>query len=115
MRYNRKARAGMDRTPHALRKLVERCFGSLENSRSMATRYDKTATSFYGFVNIACTRLWTRRFATRPRVALTIRVNRKLNSTDVIDMPTNLFILPGPPACVHSNHGPKFIAQAART
>jgi transposase len=42
--------------------LVERCFGRLKNSRRVATRYDKTATSFLGFVDIACIRLWTRRF-----------------------------------------------------
>jgi transposase len=54
MRRNRKARAGVDRTLYALRNLVERCFGWLKGSRRVETRYDKTATSFFSFVNIAC-------------------------------------------------------------
>ena len=61
MRRNRKARAGVDKTLYALRNLVERCFGRLKNSRRVATRYDKTATSFLGFVDIACIRLRIRR------------------------------------------------------
>ena len=44
----------------------------------------------------------------------TIRVKRKLNSTDVIDALTDLFILRGPPAYVRSDNGPEFIAQAVR-
>ena len=66
MRRNRKARAGVDRTLYALRNLVERCFGKLKNSRRVATRYDKAAASFLGFVDIACIRLWTRRFVNTP-------------------------------------------------
>ncbi|CUH37652.1 Transposase [Jannaschia seosinensis] len=62
MRRHRKARAGVDRTLYALRNLVERCFGRLKNSRRVATRYDKTVESFLGFVDVACIRLWTRRF-----------------------------------------------------
>jgi transposase len=62
MRRNRKAQAEVDKSLYALRNLVERCFGRLKNSRRVATRYDKTATSFLGFVDIACIRLWTRRF-----------------------------------------------------
>jgi transposase len=62
MSRNRKARAGVDRTLYALRNLVERCFGRPKNTRRVATRYDKTATSFLGFVDIACIRQWTRRF-----------------------------------------------------
>ena len=61
MRRNRKARAGVDKTLYALRNLVERCFGRLKNSRRVATRYDKTAASFLGFVDIACIRLRIRR------------------------------------------------------
>ena len=62
MRRNRKARVGIDRTLYALRNLVERCSGRLKNARRVATRYDKTAVSFLGFFDIACIRLWTRRF-----------------------------------------------------
>ena len=47
--------------------------------------------------------------------ALAMRVNRKLNSTDVIDVLTDLFILRGPPAYVRSDNGPEFVAKAVRT
>ncbi len=45
---------------------------------------------------------------------LAIRVKRKLNSTDVIDVLTDLFILRGVPAFIRSDNGPEFIAQAVR-
>ena len=45
---------------------------------------------------------------------LNIRVDRKLNSTDVLDALTNLFILRGVPACIRSDNGPEFITQAVR-
>ena len=48
------------------------------------------------------------------REALTMRVNRKLNSTDVIDVLADLFILRGPPAYVRSDNGPEFVARAVR-
>ena len=47
--------------------------------------------------------------------ALAMRVNRKLNSIDVIDVLTDLFILRGPPAYVRSDNGPEFVAKAVRT
>jgi len=43
-----------------------------------------------------------------------IRVNRKLNSTDVVDALTDLFILRGPPAYIRSDNGPKFVAEKVR-
>ena len=43
-----------------------------------------------------------------------IRVKRKLNSTDVIDALTDLFILRGVPAYIRSDNGPEFIAEAVR-
>lgn len=46
--------------------------------------------------------------------ALMIRVNRKLNSTDVLDALTDLFILRGPPEYIRSDNGPEFIAQKVR-
>lgn len=46
--------------------------------------------------------------------ALVIRVNRKLNSTDVIDALTDLFILRGPPAFIRSDNGTEFIAKKVR-
>jgi transposase InsO family protein len=48
------------------------------------------------------------------REALMIRVARKLNSTDVVDALTDLFILRGPPAFIRSDNGPEFIAQNVR-
>ena len=48
------------------------------------------------------------------RECLAIRVKRKLNSTDVIDALTDLFILRGPPAFIRSDNGPEFVAQAVR-
>ncbi|MCL4142113.1 UNVERIFIED_CONTAM: hypothetical protein GTU68_023534 [Idotea baltica] len=44
----------------------------------------------------------------------TIRVKRKLNSTEVIDALTDLFILRGVPAYIRSDNGPEFIAEAVR-
>ncbi len=48
------------------------------------------------------------------RECLAIRVKRKLNSTDVIDVLTNLFILRGVPAYIRSDNGPEFVAEAVR-
>ncbi len=48
------------------------------------------------------------------RECLTIKVERKLNSTNVIDALTDLFILRGPPAYIRSDNGPEFVAQAVR-
>ena len=48
------------------------------------------------------------------REALMIRVARKLNSTDVVDALTDLFILRGPPAFIRSDNGPEFVAQKVR-
>ena len=46
--------------------------------------------------------------------ALMIRIDRKLDSTDVIDALTDLFILRGPPAFIRSDNGPEFVAKAVR-
>ena len=43
-----------------------------------------------------------------------IRVDRKRNSTDVLDALTDLFILRGPPEDIRSDNGPEFIAQKVR-
>ena len=48
------------------------------------------------------------------RECLAIRVRRKLNSTDVIDVLTDLFILRGIPAYIRSDNGPEFVAEAVR-
>jgi len=48
------------------------------------------------------------------RECLAIRVNRKLNSTDVIDVLMDLFILRGVPAFIRSDNGPELIAEAVQ-
>ena len=48
------------------------------------------------------------------RECLAIKVDRKLNSTNVIDALTDLFIMRGSPAFIRSDNGPEFVAQAVR-
>lgn len=60
MRKNRKIRKSVDMTIHTLRNMVERCFNKLKNTRRLATRYDKPASRFLGFIDIVCVRLWLR-------------------------------------------------------
>ena len=48
------------------------------------------------------------------RECMAIRIGRKLKSTDVIDVLSDLFILRGIPTHVRSDNGPEFIAQALR-
>lgn len=62
---NRKVQRVIDGHLYALRNLVERCFSKLKHSRRLATRYDKTADSYLGFVLIASIRLWVRHFVNR--------------------------------------------------
>ncbi|WP_156420718.1 IS3 family transposase [Aureimonas sp. AU22] len=45
---------------------------------------------------------------------LSIRVARRLNSTDVIDVLSDLFVLRGVPGHVRSDNGPEFIAKAVQ-
>lgn len=47
--------------------------------------------------------------------ALAIRVKRKLNSIDVIDVLSELFVARGVPGHIRSDHGPEFVAEAVRT
>ena len=48
------------------------------------------------------------------RESLAMRVRRKLSSADVIDVPTNLFIVRGIPGYIRSDNGPEFVAAAVR-
>jgi putative transposase len=48
------------------------------------------------------------------RECIAIRVSRRLRSTDVIDVLSDLFILRGVPGHVRSDNGPEFIAKAVR-
>jgi transposase len=64
-RRNRKVQIPIDGYIYALRNRIERCFNKLKNSRRLATRYDKTAQSYLGFVRIAAIRLWMSAFVNR--------------------------------------------------
>ena len=48
------------------------------------------------------------------RENLAIRVRRKLGSTDVLDVLTDLFLLRGVPAYIRSDNGPEFVAESVR-
>ncbi len=48
------------------------------------------------------------------RECLAIRVKRKLNSIDVIDVLTDLYILHGVPGFIRSDNGPEFVAKIVR-
>ena len=47
-----------DRQVYKQRNLIERCFNKLKNWRRIATRYDKTATSFLAFISLVSAKLW---------------------------------------------------------
>lgn len=63
-RRTRKVRESVDAHIYALRNRIERCFNRLKNARRVATRYDKTAESFLGFMDITSIRLWLRLLST---------------------------------------------------
>ena len=48
------------------------------------------------------------------RECLSIRIARKLRSTDVIDVLSDLFILRGVPEHIRSDNGPEFVAKAVQ-
>ena len=64
MRSNRKEQIPVDSFIYALRNQIERCFNKLKCARRLATRYDKTAASYLGFIQITATRLWVRSLST---------------------------------------------------
>ncbi|MDF2254325.1 IS5 family transposase [Streptomyces ferralitis] len=63
-RHNRGHRGGrpprFDREACRQRNIVERCFNRLKGFRGIATRYEKTATSYEAAVTIASFLLWAR-------------------------------------------------------
>ncbi|WP_329359675.1 IS5 family transposase [Streptomyces sp. NBC_01483] len=63
-RHNRGRRGGrpprFDRETYRRRNTVERCFNQLKGFRGLATRYDKTATSYETAVTLASFLLWAR-------------------------------------------------------
>jgi transposase len=64
-RKNRKIQIPVDRHIYALRNRIERCFNKLKNARRLATRYDKTAASYLGFIHVVAIRLWMKAFVNR--------------------------------------------------
>ena len=52
MRKTRKLGVAVDRSLYRPRNWVERCFNRLKSARPVATRGDKTAESFPGFIDI---------------------------------------------------------------
>jgi transposase len=57
---NRLVQLPIDAAIYALRNMVERCCNKLKNARRLATRYDKTADSYLGFIHIVSIRSWMR-------------------------------------------------------
>ncbi|WP_437035548.1 IS5 family transposase [Streptomyces sp. enrichment culture] len=51
---------GCDRETYRRRNMIERCFNRLEGFRGIATRYEKTATSYEAAVSLASFLLWAR-------------------------------------------------------
>ena len=59
----RRGRAGgrppaFDTVAYRRRNIVERCFNQLKQFRAIATRYDKTALSYQGMIDLATLTLW---------------------------------------------------------
>jgi len=52
------------------RNQVERLSNRLKQSRRIATRYDKTATSFLGFLCLASAKLWLTHYVNRASVSV---------------------------------------------
>ena len=50
--------AAHDRDKYRLRSRIEQYFNKVKNWRRIATRYDKTRTSYLGFVSLASALLW---------------------------------------------------------
>lgn len=57
---NRIVQYSVNKALYALRARVEHCIGHLKENRRIATRYDKTESSFIGFVLLGCLRRWVR-------------------------------------------------------
>ena len=49
-----------DAAVYKLRNRIERCFNKLKHFRRFATRYDRRALHFLGFIHLAAIMVWTR-------------------------------------------------------
>jgi transposase len=59
-KINRKVLRYYDKELYKQRNLIERLFNRIKNFRRVATRYDKTSSSFLSFIHIACVFIWGR-------------------------------------------------------
>lgn len=57
-KLNRNSTREYDKSLYKERNMVERLFNKLKHFRRVATRYDKTASAFLGFVYIVSVCLW---------------------------------------------------------
>ena len=62
---NRKEAFACDFRASKDRNRIERMFNRLKQYRRIATRYDKTAVSFLGFLALAAAKLWLPTFVNR--------------------------------------------------
>lgn len=62
---NRKQPIACDFRAYKDRNRVERMFNRLKQFRRIATRYDKTAVSFLGFLALAAAKLWMPTYVNR--------------------------------------------------
>jgi transposase len=62
---NRLIQLPVDGAIYALRNIIECCFNQLKNARRLATRYDKTANSYSGFIHVISIRLWMKQLVNR--------------------------------------------------
>jgi len=66
---NRREPVSCDYRRYRDRNQVERLFNRLKQFRRIATRYDKTAMSFLGFLALAAVRVWLPHMSTGPSSA----------------------------------------------
>lgn len=64
-RANRAQPIACDYRRYKDRNRIERMFNRLKQFRRIATRYDKTASSFLAFLNLAAAKLWLPTFVNR--------------------------------------------------
>jgi transposase len=72
VRSNHTATEHSEYRRYRARHRIERMFGLRKRQRRIASRYDKTATAFFGFLNIAAARLWTKACADMGRAGNSI-------------------------------------------
>jgi transposase len=61
----RKSIPWFDKKAYRNRNRIERMFNRLKQSRRIATRYDKTRSSFLGFITLAAIKIWLKSFVHR--------------------------------------------------